>query len=460
MSSDTAQLYTEFMFVETPGETVGLPLRTNSSSGWIRIGSSGLHEELAGKEVTVNAPQDQAKFVCITHTNNLEHIVYVAISGKLLIRIFLSWLFPLIIAFTDYQPLQILYPVSDNASLVLTNNAIQYPACATLTSLPTNTTTTLSLFRNDEVIELDPIHFLNAVAVDVQQCDWITIYFVDELVLNETSGETFSCTVYSQWETRTRNFTFANVPTTQPQRCSVAHDHTNPSPIIHSPSTSIIHSPSTTIIHSPSTTIIHSPSTTIIHSPFITPTSPSNEDDGNSLTLVIAGAGVVAVLVILAVLFVICSLGIVRRCRRGSQPRKMYALPEDAPEADLEHSAQLSLIDSSINQHSNGFSHSLQQFTHNGVPVSRQMAKVSVAYARCVVYVMYILISQCISGLQQSPWLFPYEKLEFQEELGSGAFGVVKKALAHSLQPGEPATVVAVKMLKGMNECLMYSLPH
>ena len=58
-------------------------------------------------------------------------------------------------------------------------------------------------------------------------------------------------------------------------------------------------------------------------------------------------------------------------------------------------------------------------------------------------------IPQCISGLQQSPWLFPYEKLEFQEELGSGAFGMVKKALAHSLQPGASATTVAVKMLKG-----------
>ena len=27
---------------------------------------------------------------------------------------------------------------------------------------------------------------------------------------------------------------------------------------------------------------------------------------------------------------------------------------------------------------------------------------------------------------------------------------MVRKALAHSLQPGEPATIVAVKMLKGI----------
>ena len=57
---------------------------------------------------------------------------------------------------------------------------------------------------------------------------------------------------------------------------------------------------------------------------------------------------------------------------------------------------------------------------------------------------------QCISSLQESPWLFLYEKLEFLEELGSGAFGVVRRALAHSLEAGEPATVVAVKMLKGI----------
>ena len=69
------------------------------------------------------------------------------------------------------------------------------------------------------------------------------------------------------------------------------------------------------------------------------------------------------------------------------------------------------------------------------------------AHYNCLLHTHVVL--QCISGLEQTPWLFPYEKLEFQEELGSGAFGVVKKALAHGLQPGEPATVIAVKMLKG-----------
>ena len=62
---------------------------------------------------------------------------------------------------------------------------------------------------------------------------------------------------------------------------------------------------------------------------------------------------------------------------------------------------------------------------------------------------MLLISIQCIASLQQSPWLFPFDNLELQEELGSGAFGVVRKAQAQSFQAGEPATIVAVKMLKG-----------
>ena len=56
---------------------------------------------------------------------------------------------------------------------------------------------------------------------------------------------------------------------------------------------------------------------------------------------------------------------------------------------------------------------------------------------------------QCFCVLEQSQWLFPYKDLKFEGELGSGAFGVVRKAQALSMQPGKPSTTVAVKTLKG-----------
>ena len=56
---------------------------------------------------------------------------------------------------------------------------------------------------------------------------------------------------------------------------------------------------------------------------------------------------------------------------------------------------------------------------------------------------------QCFCELEKSQWLFPYQDLKFEGELGSGAFGVVRKAQALSMQPGNPSTTVAVKTLKG-----------
>lgn len=54
-----------------------------------------------------------------------------------------------------------------------------------------------------------------------------------------------------------------------------------------------------------------------------------------------------------------------------------------------------------------------------------------------------------MSELEEKQWLFPYEQLDIGEDLGSGAFGVVKKAIAHNVRADAPAMVVAVKMLKG-----------
>lgn len=58
-----------------------------------------------------------------------------------------------------------------------------------------------------------------------------------------------------------------------------------------------------------------------------------------------------------------------------------------------------------------------------------------------------ILISQCISEHAEKDLFFPYEQLELGDDLGSGAFGIVKKAIVHT--DGSPV-VVAVKMLKGI----------
>lgn len=43
---------------------------------------------------------------------------------------------------------------------------------------------------------------------------------------------------------------------------------------------------------------------------------------------------------------------------------------------------------------------------------------------------------------------FPREKLTLEQQLGSGAFGVVLKGTAYGIVPDEVETTVAVKMIK------------
>ena len=50
--------------------------------------------------------------------------------------------------------------------------------------------------------------------------------------------------------------------------------------------------------------------------------------------------------------------------------------------------------------------------------------------------------------LTLSKWYIPYDKLQVHEKLGSGAFGMVKKATGYGVVPGQCETIVAVKMLK------------
>ena len=60
----------------------------------------------------------------------------------------------------------------------------------------------------------------------------------------------------------------------------------------------------------------------------------------------------------------------------------------------------------------------------------------------------YLSLSQCLQELKSSDWYVPYHKLSFEGELGSGAFGTVKKARVAGIKGDTSGKVVAVKMLK------------
>ena len=62
---------------------------------------------------------------------------------------------------------------------------------------------------------------------------------------------------------------------------------------------------------------------------------------------------------------------------------------------------------------------------------------------------------QYIRELEENQTLFPYENLELGQVLGTGAFGIVRKAIAYNFQPDGSSVTVAIKMLKGSDSCLV-----
>ena len=117
----------------------------------------------------------------------------------------------------------------------------------------------------------------------------------------------------------------------------------------------------------------------ITSSQFFSPL-PTGFEGKDSSVAIIAGAVVGAVVITLSVVTIIIVMEVKRRHRRN-MPRRMYKLPDTNgtfnPGLTSGLHTQLSLIDTHTNL-SDLLSNSSQQFTHNGVPVSRQMAKVLV----------------------------------------------------------------------------------
>ena len=299
--------------------------------------------------------------------------------------------------------------MSDTANLVLSDRSSQIPVCASLSSSPETTNTTLLLHINTTVAHrLEVNANNNVVAVNVEQCGWVRVYFIDEFLVNVTkeaefSGSFFSCTVSSQWESLSIDFTVHEDRTTQPQMCQ-----SYPSPQLavsptpsHSPEGatndwSTTHSlpqypPHPTILSqlsfqtaTTSVLTLNSMPTTSPPFPFVqtgSPTPSDNDRDKNELPIPIIAGGVVVLfvvtLIVVGVIFIF--LFVCWRRRKRAAIRKMYKLPvnEDSftTEQSLAQPSFISLHTHDAHQLSNGHSVT-HQFTHNGVQVSRQMAKV------------------------------------------------------------------------------------
>ena len=292
--------------------------------------------------------------------------------------------------------------MSDTADLVLSNRSSQVPVCASLTSASNSTNTSLLFHTNNTIQRLAAESTSNVIALNVEQCGWVRVYFVDEFLVNVTkeaeySGSFFSCTVSSPWESLSVNFTIHENRTTMPQVCQTPPSSppvSSSSPV--PSSTSEFHSPASTSLPHPDGVDLSVTATTSSQPSYPIPTTsppfpvvfnfqtaspppPSNGGD-NTFPTIIAGAVVVLlVVVILIVLGVFFVLVFVWR-RRKTASRRMYKLPAN----DDSFAAEPSLVQPSfINFHVTNDTHLLSngnsvghQFTHNGVGVSRQMAKV------------------------------------------------------------------------------------
>lgn len=259
--------------------------------------------------------------------------------------------------------------------------------CATITSLPDLTTTTLSIITNDTSIELDANKELNT---DVEQCGWVTVHslFQDRLhaAARVFPDSSFRCVVSNHWETLSINFTVAgelSLLTPCPKTTSISaptssqqsKSSTTASSSLATSATSSSLAPRSSPAATPTT--VPAPAVVVFQSS----TPQPQPKEGDSSAAIIAGAAVVGGLVIFAVVTVVCVLVLKRRCRK-SRPRHMYKLPEDnmfVPESNGGFPPQRSLIDTHTSSlHPSGaLSNTAQLFTHNGVPISRQLAKVS-----------------------------------------------------------------------------------
>lgn len=247
--------------------------------------------------------------------------------------------------------------MSDENDLMFSND-VRVPMCATFTSYPTTTRINLYMYADGGRIDLRE-RYPNEVHVDKKQCNFTTELFISSGI----SETVFQCSVMSPWESLSVNFSISNRKV-QPQTClQEAPASTEPLPSL-------------------TPQLLSSPLPTRSVTATATPQS-SNGGPSKSPVGVIAGVTALVGIIILIVVAVLVM--VIVRCRsRSVKPRQMYKLPEISESSFVTGPSEgLLMRPSPGGMQANSLGPPIPppsmppQLTHNGIPVSRQMAKVA-----------------------------------------------------------------------------------
>ncbi|XP_019863318.1 PREDICTED: fibroblast growth factor receptor 3-like isoform X1 [Amphimedon queenslandica] len=206
-------------------------------------------------------------------------------------------------------------------------------------------------------------------------------------------------------------------------------------------SSTIIASSSSNDISTTPVILSTSSSTGIIS--YVNPTSGTNGSQVNNTTLLSVSLSLAFLLVVL----ILSGFGLIFLSKTCSK-RKRRKRRESVRDGPIEIPARpLFTFQQSLTGFDEALLNSLKANDMESVSISLASASPSLLN-QLRPSMISRMMAECLQELHSSDWYVPYHKLSFEGELGSGAFGTVKKARVAGIKGDTNEKVVAVKMLK------------